>query len=250
MTDRDGPGDPPATAPAIPGDAADRRSFLRSLPGSALRTAEQLVGLSSIMRRSVVAVGETLIRDGEPRPAEIPPAGDAAGPGATATLAGPAATPAVTRNPPEVPAVAPTPPPARDPVADLTPEQHAFLGEGTGVVIAANDPAGAPHLTSSPYAWDGTIFRVPGRMSSARAIAIDRDPRVSLLLGRADSEAWVAVTGLASLGPIERVESETLEILAASLGPESAAARWREMQAMGDAIVIHVRPTRFVWRTA
>lgn len=197
------------------------------------------------MRRSVVAVGETLIRDVEPPPEESPPAAAPAAPVVSAPATHVATAPEL-KTAPEVALPRPV---ARDPVADLTPEQHAFLGEGTSLVIAANDPAGAPHLTAAPYAWDGTVFRVPGRMSSARAIAIDRDPRVSLLIDGAGSEAWVAVTGLASLGPIDEVGSEMLDILAATLGPAAAADRWQEMRAMGDAIVIHVRPTRFVWRT-
>jgi hypothetical protein len=234
MTDRHEDGDPPTAPPAGDEARADRRAFLRRLPGSAVRTAEQLAGISSIMRRSVVAVGETLIGSVEEPPDESPP-----------STPEPAGVPA----PASAPEVAVAQPVARDPVADLTAEQHAFLREGTSLVIAANDPAGAPHLTSSPYRWTGTMFRVPGRLSSARAIAIDRDPRVSLLIADAASDAWVAVTGAATLGSIDQVETEMLEILEASLGPDAAAARWAEMAALGDAIVIHVRPTRFVWRT-
>ena len=256
MTDRDDAGDrppdPPGPAapgppPAEPGDA-DRRAFLRRLPGTALRTAEQVAGISLIMRRTVVAVGETLIRDVEPQPRDGAPAGAAATAALVATTpeTAVAAAPEITTPP----GAGPPASAVRDPIPDLTAEQHAFLREGTSLVIAANDPAGAPHLTSSPYAWDGTIFSVPGRLSSARAIAIDRDPRVSLLIHRAGSEAWVAVTGLATLGPIDDVESEMRGILAASLEPQTAAARWQEMAALGDAIVIHIRPTRFVWRTS
>lgn len=236
MTERHDAGDPPTTPPAGDDARADRRAFLRRLPGSAVRTAEQLAGISSLMRRSVVAAGDALIRDSEVPEAAVPVAGVAVVPDVPA--------------PPVTPAVASAQPALRDPVADLTAEQLAFLGEGTSLVIAANDPAGAPHLTSSPYHWDGTLFRVPGRLSSARAIAIDRDPRVSLLIDDAGSEAWVAVTGLATLGPIDQVETEMLAILEMSLGPEAAAARWEEMAALGDAIVIHVRPTRFIWRSA
>lgn len=233
MTDRQDAADPPPTPPAEFDDGADRRAFLRSLPRSAFRTAEQLAGISSIMRRSVVAVGETLIGNVEPQPEESPP-----------PAPGVANLPAAA-NAPEVALPLPL---ARDPVADLTSEQHAMLGEGTSLAIAANDPAGSPHLTASPYHWNGTTFRVPGRLSSARAIAIDRDPRVSLLIDGADPEAWVAVTGVATLGPIDQLDSEMLEILGASLGADAAAGRWDEMRPMGDWIVIHVRPTRFVWR--
>ena len=84
----------------------------------------------------------------------------------------------------------PAPTAAPDPTLTLTPEQHDFLATGATATLAVNDPSGAPQLTSSMYHWDGSTLRLPGKMFTARATNIDRDPRVSVLIEDAASGAW------------------------------------------------------------
>lgn len=222
--------------------APDRREFLRQMSGDAVRTAGRLAGFSSIIRRSVVAAGGAAIRD-LGAPADAPEV-------EAVTTA--AETPGVdqvvqpSQGPPAVSAI----PPRADPVASLTPQQHDFLANGAQAILAVNDPSGAPHMTSSLFHWDGEILRLPGRLSTARAIDIDRDPRVSVLVEDRDTEGWVAITGTASMSSVDTVETEMLRILTRYFDADVAARRWDEMRRSGDQIVIHVRPVRFVWRPA
>jgi general stress protein 26 len=229
---------PAADQPTEAGPA--RREFLRQMSGDAVRTAGRLAGFSSIIRRSVVAAGGAAIRD-----LEAPADDRQVQPGETAAETAVGAPP--NQGSPEPSAATP---PQRDPVASLTPEQDDFLATGAQAIMAVNDPSGAPHLTSSMYHWDGQLLRLPGRLSSARAIDIDRDPRVSVLVEDRDTEAWVAITGTASLSSLDTVEIEMLQILTRYFQPEIAARRWDEMRQNGDQIVIHIRPVRFVWRPA
>lgn len=229
---------PAADQPTEAGPA--RREFLRQMSGDAVRTAGRVAGFSSIIRRSVVAAGGAALRDleasaddREDRPVAY------AGEASVEDLLDPPQ--------PDAPSDVPTPP---DPIASLTPEQDAFLATGPHAIMAVNDPSGAPHITSSLYHWDGAILRLPGRLSTARAIDIDRDPRVSVLIEDRDTEAWVAVTGTASLSSLDAVEIEMLQILTRYFQPEVAKRRWDEMRESGDQIVIRVRPVRFVWRPA
>ena len=248
------PADNSVRTPGAPGEAApeagpDRREFLRQMSGDAVRTAGRVAGFSSIIRRSVIAAGGAAIRDLTPADAsEAETVATAAEPGSEARPgdAPPDPSPA---HPPAEPPANPTQRPS-DPVASLTPEQHAFLAEGAQAVMAVNDPAGAPHLTSSLFQWDGAILRLPGRMSTARAIDIDRDPNVSVLVEDRNTEAWVAITGVASFSPLDTVESEMLLILTRYFEADVAGRRWDEMRQSGDQIVIRVRPVRFVWRPA
>jgi len=225
---------------AVPQMGPDRREFLRQMPGDAARTAGRLAGFSSIIRRSVLAASGVAIRDLEAASDDgpIPPVGIP-----------PDASPNQPTDPPGAAPRVPEPV-IHDPVASLTAEQHEFLAMGGHAVMAANDPGGAPHLTSSIFDWDGKRFRLPGRLSSARAIDIDRDPRVSLLIEDRTTEAWVAVTGIASLAPIDTVEAEMMQLLTRSFGEDGASRRWHEVRSTGDPIVIHIRPTRFLWRPA
>jgi PPOX class probable F420-dependent enzyme len=135
-----------------------------------------------------------------------------------------------------------------DPVVTLTPAQHDFLASGSKATLATNDPAGAPHLTSSMYSWDGDTVRLPAGMFTARAVHVDRDPRVSLLIEDPTSEAWLALTGVASLVYGPQVEVEMVPMLSRYFGADAAARRWDEMRSSGDQVVIRVRPTRIVWR--
>lgn len=209
---------------------------MRHLSRDAVWTAGRLAGFSSIVRRSVIAAGEAATRDLDPSPLGPPP---------TSTESAPAVP--VIADAPQAPALAA---PERDPVLTLTPEQHDFLVNGSKATLAVNDPAGAPHLTSSMYHWDGDTIRLPAGMFTARTMHVDRDPRVGLLVEAPSSEAWLALTGVASLVYGPQVEIEMMILLSKYLDAAAARDRWEEMRARGDQAVILIRPTRLVWRPA
>lgn len=269
-----------ATADRTP----DRRAFLRQLSGDAVSTAGRLAGFTSIIRRTVVGVGASAVRglevaavevpaetqpvlppaapDPEPPVSEPPPDAAPAHPGLTTPAeqpppsepprpseqAPPAKHPAPS-EPPVVPA-APAPPAPRDPVQALTSAHHEFLAGAAGAVMAVNDPSGPPHLTDSMVHWDGTLLRLPAQLFTARAVNVDRDPRVSLLVHGANAQSWVTITGTASLVHGEQAAIETRMILGKYVAANEVERRWAELAADGDRIVIQVRPTRFVWRLA
>lgn len=132
----------------------------------------------------------------------------------------------------------------------LTPDQQRFLADAVHAIVAVTDPAGPPHLTSSAYHWDGAIFRLPGQMFTARATYLDRDPRVSLLIGQPGARELVMVSGLASSVFGDEVEADMLSILGREVTPEAARAQWEKLRTSGDRMVVRIRPTRFVWRRA
>jgi hypothetical protein len=242
------PTGPPEAAPDRPG-VADRRTFIRQLSGDAVVSAGRIAGLSTAFRRSLFAAGSAVTRELETSAGPEPVAGGPM-PGA--------ARPTAERETPEPPPPAkpgpvtgspqpPAPPPA-DAVAGLTPDQHGFLARGERAVLSINAPTGAPHVSASIYHWDGAILRMPSQMFAARAQLVDQDPRVSVFIEDRTSGAWVVVTGLASLVYGDAVERETMLVLERSLSPGDAASRWDEMRARGDAVVVQVRPTHFLWR--
>lgn len=235
-------GEPADTVPASPPDPqADRRAFMRQMSHDAVWTAGRVAGFASTVRRSVMAAGEAAIINLEPPAEDGPPTVSAAAPAIT-----PVAAPAIevvvdahsasTRAP--------------DPVAALTPAQHEFLANGSRATLAANDPAGAPHLSSSMYHWDGATVWLPAGLFTARTEHVDRDPLVSLLIEDATSEAWLALTGVASVVYGNPVADEMMLLLSKYLDGDAAARRWEEMRSGGDPVVIHVRPVRFLWRPA
>jgi PPOX class probable F420-dependent enzyme len=231
----------PAASPA--GDA-DRRSFLRQLSGDAVRTAGRLAGASALIRGSLAAAGEMAVRDLESEADADSPMPAPADTG----LANPAPERRIPADagPVPVPMAVAVP----DPVAAMTAEQHAFLDRGSTAVLAVNDPAGSPHITASMYHWDGTALRLPAQDFTARAINIDRDPRVSVLIEDPASGAWVAISGSASLIYGDPVEPDMLRILGKYHEPAEARDRWGQMRSGGSRIVILVHPSRFVWRPA
>jgi hypothetical protein len=245
-TDRLEPVDVATGAPLDSGP--DRRAFMRQMSRDAVLTAGRLAGLSTVVRRSVFAAGEAVTRDlgpaeehlpGEPRPLPDVPVARAA-PATESTTA------QVVSDPP------PTPTPTAPSEANLamTPEQNDFLATGATATLAVNDPAGAPQLTSSMYHWDGSTLRLPGTMFTARATNIDRDPRVSLLIEDAESGAWLALTGVASMVHGDVAVDELALLLSKYLQPDAEADRLQEMCSSGDQMVIRVHPTRLVWRPA
>jgi hypothetical protein len=231
---------------------ADRRAFIRQLSGDAVVSAGRIAGLSTAFRRSLFAAGSAVTRELETSAAPGPVAGGPM-PGAARPTAGiespepPEPPPPAKPGPAAKSSQASAPPPA-DAVAGLTPDQLGFLARGERAVLSVNAPTGAPHMSASIYHWDGAIFRMPSQMFAARAQLVDQDPRVSVFIEDRTSGAWVVVTGLASLVYGDAVERETMLVLERSLSPGDAASRWDEMRARGDAVVIQVRPTRFLWR--
>jgi len=235
--------DPEPEPAAIREPRPDRRSFLRQLSGDAVWTAGKVAGASMALRRSLVAAGEAAI-------GRLETAADAA---PSPTEPGHASPPTPPTAPPTTTVVATTMPPAvalPDPAATLTPQQHAILMSGTRAALAVNDPLGHPLLAFSMFHWDGSVIRLPARDSTARTTNIDRDPRVSLLIDDPTSEGWVAVSGIASLLYGDRVDQEMALILAKYHDPNEVSRRWEELRSTGDQLVILVRPTRFVWRSA
>jgi pyridoxamine 5'-phosphate oxidase-like protein len=245
--DEGAPSDQPPEAAPAPAEQAsrtegDRRSFLRQLSGDAVWTAGRLAGASAVIRRSLVAAGDTAIRSleeaADPSRPQAEPAGPASGARATVGPVAPVVPAAEIASPPVSPTAS----------AALTPAQHAFLEAGATATLAVNDPAGAPFLTTSKYLWDGETIRLPAQDVTARVSHVDRDPRVSVLIEDPATDAWVAVTGVASLVYGDQVEAMTLAILRKYLSPDAAADQWDALRSTGDRLVIEVSPTRFVWR--
>ncbi len=221
----------------------DRRAFLDHLSRDAVSTAGRVAGLSSVFRRSVFAAGEAMM--GALAPESATDAEREATAGATATAPRPAPVPVLPTPPAEpVPAALPTRIPS-DPVAALTPEQHTILASGPTIVLAANDPAGPPHVTVSAYHWDGSTFSLPAQQFTLRASNVESDPRVSLFLEVPGTA--VAMTGVATVVYGDAVADVMLRILVRDADAGTAQARWEELRASGDRMIISVRPTRFVW---
>ncbi len=221
-----------------PAQVVQRRDFLRQLTGEAVVTSARLAGLSSVVRRSLFAAGDAAMRDLDPR-SEQPQPPIASGSTVFATTpaaqsSGPAAAPASLAEP----AVA----------VALSPLQEAILTRATSAVLGTNDPAGAPHLTSSSFHWDGTIVRLPSELFAARVARIDVDPRVSVLVADDTSSGWVAMRGTAWIVSGDAVEAEMSTILRKYMTDEEADRSWTEMRSSGDPVVIGVRPSSYVWR--
>jgi hypothetical protein len=238
-------------APAL----ADRRTFIRQLSGDAVASAGRIAGFSTAFRRTMLAAGVAATRELESPPSTLPPAVEPAI-GDPASADPPDGDPS--DAPPSMPTVASLPSAASIPpgglsgddvVAALTPDQHDFLTRGTRAVFAVNDPKGAPHLSASPCHWDGEILRLPSQMFAARAAHVDRDPRVTIFIEDRSSGAWVTVTGMASIVYGEAVETEVATVIGHDQGG-AAAVDWAELRTIGDAVVIRVRPSRFLWRPA
>ncbi len=87
-------------------------------------------------------------------------------------------------------------------------------------------------------------------MFTARATYLDRDPRVSLLIGQPGARKSVMVSGIASAVFGDEVEADMLSILGREMTTEAAIAQWEKLRASGDRMVVRIRPTRFVWRRA
>jgi hypothetical protein len=162
---------------------AGRRLFLRRLGGQAIDGAGRLAGLSGVVQRSMIAAGDAVVQEIGPPNLEQP-----AAPDALAAEAPPSAVGAA-------PSVSPGP--------SVTPLQVAFLASVRSGVIAANERDRAPRLSRTAVTWEDGFLRVPTAMFSARANAIDRDPRVSILLDDPvpGGGRWVAVVGTATLKP-------------------------------------------------
>ena len=189
-------------------EAAGRRTFLRRLGGQAVEGAGRLAGLSGAMRRSVMAAGDAAVRELAP-----------AAPGDMI----PDQAVAASRPVPAPSAVIPAPPRPRPEAPSLTASELAFLRSARSGALAVNDPGGAPHVSQVDVTWAEDLLRIPTAMLSARANAVDRDPRVSLLVHDPEPGGvrWVIAVGAAAL------ESDPTD---------------------ADRAVIVIRPTRFTWQ--
>ncbi len=231
--------DPEIGQAVDPVQEGDRRSFLRQLSTDAVWTAGKIAGASTAIRRSLVVTGEATIvglddaTEWSSSVVERPAVAGSATPAmdslVPASAAGRLATP--------------------DPVAALSPEQHALLDGALRAALAVNDPGGHPLLAFSIYHWDGAVIRLPTHDFSARTINIDRDPRVSLLIEDVSSEGWATVSGMASLVYGIEVEAHMRRVLEKYHAAAEVTARWEQMRSNGDQVVAVIRPTRFTWRS-
>jgi hypothetical protein len=236
------PAEPDGTPPAL----ADRRAFIRQLSGDAVASAGRIAGFSSVFRRTVLAAGVAATRELQPAPNDVAPEIDPSAGPVAADQPGTPTTEGATPAPPSS-AGGTTARPMVDVLAALTRDQHDLLARVTRAVFAVNDATGAPHLSASPCHWDGEILRLPSQMFAARAAHVDRDPRVTVYIEERSSGAWVTVTGTASLVYGEAATREIAGVIGDDPG-SAAATGWNSLLASADAVVIQVRPVRFLWR--
>jgi hypothetical protein len=69
----------------------------------------------------------------------------------------------------------------------------------TRIAVVVTAGLDGPHLTQSPFDWDGHLFRIVGVAWSARSENIRRAPGVALLIRGAPDSAGLVVYGEASL---------------------------------------------------
>ena len=132
----------------------------------------------------------------------------------------------------------------------LTAAQAALLAAALPAALASAQPGSAPHLTASPFHWDGSVFRLSALDWSARTLNIQIDARVSLLIADPETGLAVSATGRATVITGPAAQDETLPILRKYGGDGSdLAERWAELDASGDRLVIVVVPERMVWRS-
>jgi len=223
-------------SPADPG----RRSFMGQLRWYATDMATQAAGIGGLLRRSVVAAGESVTPELEAM-AEVEWSADRATERVTPPgLLG--ASSNTTAAPPHAPSPSPKP--------QLTAEQRLLLDRIMTLVLATNDPGSGPQLTSNPFHWDGEEFRISGLLLSAKVANVDRDPRVTLYGEDAPNRRCFVAHGTARIVAGPTVRSETFEILRRYHPENDLADRWREMSRLGDRVVVVVRPDRFLWRTS
>jgi hypothetical protein len=245
------PGDvntnPPVPTSQAGSRVVERRAFLRQLTSEAVTTSGRLAGLSSIVRRSLLAAAQSGVGavgptdDAaavavQPVAAELP---------ATAQAAAPAPAPAAVST---AIASTATPPDAVATRVALSERQDEFLANATSAVLGLNDVAGAPHLTASRFHWDGTLIRLPSDLFAARVARIESDPRVSVLVTNLEPDAWVAIDGIAAVVSGDAVAEAMTPILGKYMTAEAAEQAWTELLASGNPVVIEIRPSRYVWR--
>jgi len=221
---------------------ANRRDFLRRAAGEVAAGAGRIYRLSNVAQRSAAAAGAALV-DGLGLGVVEPPSAAAARDAESGPPPAPVEQPAGAAPLPAASAPVPAAPPSA-----LAAEQDAFLAARGSATIAVLDVHGEPQLTAGPYHWDGAVFRLPTGAFTAKAANVDRDARVSLLIGDLET-GWVAVAGHAALvvGPAAR---EHALIVQQGLGAAALARAWSSQDDPNDLAVIVVTPTRFVWRLA
>lgn len=228
-------GEPGADPPSDPDAPVRRRMFLRKMTTDAVLAGGWLAG-SARMIRSATAASDTLHREFEARQAPIEE------PVTTADPPDPPTAPsaeAVTTSRPWTPWSPP-----------LTAAQAALLASTLPAALASVQAGHAPHLTASPFHWDGAVFRISALDWSARSLNIQIDARVSLLIADPHGGLSVSVTGRATVITGPAAQDATLPILGKYGGHGAALAeRWAELNVDGDRLVIVVVPEHMVWRS-
>ena len=79
----------------------------------------------------------------------------------------------------------------------LTEEQRRFLEEVRFAVLGTVNPSGSPHLTMMWYLIEGDELVFNTVRSRAKALNLDRDPRVSLLIYDATGYRYLRIDGRA-----------------------------------------------------
>lgn len=213
------PAAPEPTPPGVARPPAARRDFLRQLSGDAVVTAGKVAGLSALITRSVSAAGSSVARDLERLGGDHADGADEPEL-STSEVTPPTPTTPTTPAPPAHAPAAYAADPGRAAVDRLTEAQQTILSGIAAGTLALNDPGGPPYLATVPLAWDGASFAVPSHWSGARVGHVERDGRAALQLVDPATNAWITVTGVATLED-----------------PDPA----------GDRGTIRIRPTRFVW---
>jgi hypothetical protein len=102
-------------------------------------------------------------------------------------------------------------------------------------------------VTQSLVHWDGADLHVSGVSWAQRTENLRRRSGVALLIRDDADGRLLAVQGEAHLIEGAEVREQTLVLLRRELSEEMAAARWAELAADGDRILIVIRPSRFDW---
>ncbi|MCY3930558.1 MAG: pyridoxamine 5'-phosphate oxidase family protein [Acidobacteria bacterium] len=81
-------------------------------------------------------------------------------------------------------------------------EIDEFLSEPRIGVLCTNDLDGSPNGVPVWFEWDGEQVRMFSSASHRKIARLENDPRASILVARevGETEAWVAVDGVVSIG--------------------------------------------------
>jgi PPOX class probable F420-dependent enzyme len=87
-------------------------------------------------------------------------------------------------------------------MAELTPEQEAFLEEPHVAVLASNGPGGQPHAVPIWFIWrDGAALMTTGE-GSQKHVNLQRDNRATLVIDRRELPYYALILeGTVEIGP-------------------------------------------------